>query len=974
MSSSGGVFSDTLQTITTTKLNELSKKRTTFEDQKASLLKAAELESDQKQRLRILIDGVKDAFAIKTVALSGRRGGTGRVMSGNDPRLEVMLKNVERFLEQARYDPSISSKLLQDWEVTLTEQLNVQGLKYQYATLYGELVTEWLSSEHAIAPVDDASEKSDDFEDINIRKEERDAGRAEWEKLVFDPFETDHMAITTYLSIADVEILARILFGKNGTNKQATRALEALRRSVEDFETTLSGPNQFNESVLRWTIAGLLASGLLTEEKRAALKDFLSNPIILAEVADVLNMRMASLDSWSWEIEGLPVEQRRHLTGKFHIYIDEDLLQAIFLQYIGVKWCVFFKKAFTTFSNSDDAWTSLREPIPILARKRREYFLGSQKKKPSAQSKRQGLYKSIWFMSQLPDSEYQDHTSVEGDEEAEYDTRPMKRSRTTQSARMSTGGLPPRKQMAAQPYQQAPMPSQSSAAPRRQLASKAARKSAPSSGSVRKIDDDDDEYAMEDEEDKPNSPMETKQFLLHLLSTEMIVNTRLHGEFTCARSEFDSWSPSLPHSTIYAVLSFFGLSKRWLEFFRKFLEAPLKFVEDGTSAKTRTRKRGAPGAHSLSLVCGEAILFCMDYAVNQHANGAQLYRMHDDFWVWSPLHKTVVKAWEAINEFADTMGVSLNEGKTGCVRIMGDSNEPGVIDPGLPDGEIRWGFLQLDPKSGHFVIDQTMVDKHIEELQLQLQDKKSLFSWIQAWNTYAGRFFTSNFGKPANCFGRQHVDAMLESLERIQRKIFSDTNVVEYLKNAIQDRFGVSDIPDGYLYFPTSLGGLDLHNPFIGLVQLRDSVYEHPASALDDFLQAEMDAYRSAKVVFENGQLSRHENIDPNFLPEDGDVFMEFKEFIRYREEFACDWEDDLYEVFTDLLTQPTEETVDMNQSESVALNAYPSMMTGYWRWVAQLYGPDMRERFGGLNIVDAGLLPIGMVNLFRSGRVKWQG
>jgi len=45
-------------------------------------------------------------------------------------------------------------------------------------------------------------------------------------------------------------------------------------------------------------------------------------------------------------------------------------------------------------------------------------------------------------------------------------------------------------------------------------------------------------------------------------------------------------------------------------------------------------------------------------------------------------------------------------------------------------------------------------DKHIEELQLQLQDKKSIFSWIQAWNTYAGRFFTSNFGKPANCFGR----------------------------------------------------------------------------------------------------------------------------------------------------------------------------------------------------------------------------
>jgi hypothetical protein len=956
MSSSGGVFSTTLQTITTTKLNELSKKRAIFEDQKSSLLKAAEIEPDQKKRLRILLDGVKQCFAINTVVrASGRRGGGatgGRVMSGNEKGLEVMLKNVERFLEQARYDPSISSKLLLDWERALTERLSIQGLKYQYATLYGELVTEWLSSERAIAPADDASQMSDDFEEVDLRKEERDAGRAEWENLVFEPFDTDQILIAAYL---------RGLFSKNGTNKQAARALDDLRKSVEAFETTLSGPNQFNESVLRWTIAGLLASGLLTEEKRAALKDFLSNPIILAEVADVLNMRMAALDSWSWEMEGLPVEQRRHVTGRYHIYIDEDLLQAIFLQFIGVKWCVFFKGAFTSFSNFDGAWTSLREPIPTLARKRREYFLGPQEKKPSVQSKRQGLYKSIWFMSQLPDSEWEDQSAVEGDEEAEYDTRPAKRRHGIQTP----GGVIPMQQMAQAPPMQMQMQVQSVGAPRKQMASKAFRKCAPSSGP------DDAEFDMEDEDDKPSSPMETKQFLLHLLSTEILVNTRLHGEFTAARSEFDSWNPSLPHSTIYSVLSFFGLSKKWLGFFKRFLEAPLKCVED---SPPRIRRRGAPGEHSLSIVCGEAILFCLDYAVNQHADGAQLYRMHDDFWIWSPSHQTVVKAWEAVIDFAEAMGVSLNEGKTGCVRIMGDRDKPGVIDPKLPEGEIRWGFLQLDPASGRFVIDQTMVDKHIQELQLQLQDKKSIFSWIQAWNTYAGRFFTSNFGKPANCFGRQHVDSMLESLGRIQRKIFSDTSVVEYLKNTIQERFCVSDIPDGYLYFPTSLGGLDLHNPFIGLVQLRDSVYEQPSKALDDFLQAEIDAYRVAKLAFENGQVFRYHNQDPNFVPENRHEFMSFEEFTRYREEYSCDWNDSLYEVFNDLLRQPSAETVDMNQSESIALNAHPNMRDGYWRWVAQLYGPDMTERFGGLNIVDAGLLPMGMVNLFRSGRVKWQG
>jgi hypothetical protein len=68
-----------------------------------------------------------------------------------------------------------------------------------------------------------------------------------------------------------------------------------------------------------------------------------------------------------------------------------------------------------------------------------------------------------------------------------------------------------------------------------------------------------------------------------------------------------------------------------------------------------------------------------------------------------------------------------------------------VIDKSLPAGEIRWGFLELDNVSGTFEIDQEMIDEHIDELQRQLKDKKSIFAWIQVWNSFAGRFFTSKF-------------------------------------------------------------------------------------------------------------------------------------------------------------------------------------------------------------------------------------
>ncbi|KAF4624268.1 hypothetical protein G7Y89_g13905 [Cudoniella acicularis] len=884
------VFSATLQDITTTKLSELSRRRTIFEDQKASLLTAAQLQANQKQRLAILVDGLKQCFAVKTAKRKrgDRSGGPGRIITGStdDPRLEIMLKNFDRFLEQARYDPSVSPKLLRDWEQSLLKRLDVQSLKYQYAALYGQLVTEWLSAEKDNDVVDISSVTMEDAEDVN--RAARDESRTEWEELVFEPFETDVAAITSYL---------QKLFGKNGTSKQGLKALDALRKEVEVFENQLATPGQFTTGDLYWTINGLISSGLLSDEKNAVLKDFLGSSVILAEVADVLNMRMASFHTWSWETD-VPIEQRRHVTGAFHMYIDEDLLQAIFLQFIGVKWAVFFKEAFTNFFRYDGAWTSLRKNISREDNRRREYFLGYQTKKPSVQSKRQGLYKALFFMSQLPNSECEINTAVDGEEEV--DLRPVARvgGRTKQTARKSTGGK----------------------APRRQLASKAARKSAPSSSYLMKPESA-DEFDEEDEDELPTSPMGIKQFLLHLVSTEMLVNTKLHGDFTCARSEFEDWSPSLPHSTITAVLSFFGLSEKWLAFFKTFLEAPLKFVGEGSSS--RTRKRGVPGAHSLSSVCGEVVLFCLDYSVNQNTGGAQLYRMHDDFWVWSPSHDTVVKAWKAITDFKNIMGVSLNEAKTGTVRILEDRKSKAPIHPTLPSGDIRWGFLKLDPTSGRFVIDEEMVDEHIDDLRIQLEEKKtSLFSWIQAWNTYAGTFFKSNFGKPANCFGREHVDMMLSTMTRIQTRIFSDSNVVDFLKSTLEKRFGISDIPDGYLYFPTGLGGLELQNPFIGILQVRDAVFEHPASALDDFVEAEMYAYTQAKTAFDKGEVGR---VESEFAPKDADTFF----FLRRVHEIPY--------------------ARDAN------------MQDGYMRWVAQLYGPDMIERFGGLKIVDAGLLPIGM-------------
>jgi hypothetical protein len=278
-----------------------------------------------------------------------------------------------------------------------------------------------------------------------------------------------------------------------------------------------------------------------------------------------------------------------------------------------------------------------------------------------------------------------------------------------------------------------------------------------------------------------------------------------------------------------------------------------------------------------------------------------------------------------------------------------------------------------------------MVDGHIEELRTQLASKsKSVIDWIQAYNTYAGTFISSNFGKPSNCFGRQHVDKMLSTHQHIQRSIFYGSSVVAHLKSMISTRFGVTDIPDGFLFFPVELGGLDLKSPFVNLLQIRDSVRENPYDLMDEYASREQDDYAAAEAAYRKGETARTRNLeDPTWRP-DSESFMSFEEFVRGREACNAVAKASLRETYTALLGRPHEVPVEVSVRVQQALEQLRGQanlrgltagtMDAYWKWIAQMYGPEMCERFGGLNIVDPGLLPIGMVGYFRERRTKWQG
>lgn len=860
---SSEILSQTLLSITNTKLAQLDKQKNAYNSRKRVLIDSANAHTDSNKRARELVEGFKDLPSMTSSTLNPM----------------MSLDNLNRFIQQAEHDPAVTDAFIQEYESLVRNELQVQSNRYEFASLYGKLVNEWISAGND-------QEQDPKAASVSVGRDEARVQRATWEEYVFAPKTTDKDAIKAYL---------RTVFEAEDDVKDQ---LGELRKEIKRFQDNWSFNPHFNVDSLTTTINGMLRSDILTDVKRATLKDFVGNDTVLSEISDVLNMRMATRKTWSWESD-LVIDQRRQLNGRYRFYPDEELLQSIFLHYIGMRWAVELHSRFRDLLN---VWKPSLDPISSQEKRRLHYFLditdeldGEAMPGTMGEIKRTYFENDI-FLDQLPKSFEEQRGAYGSKDDAE-------------------------------------------------------------TGDTRK------------------SHIDVVQNLLRMIEADILLQKHFEKDVTVIRSDFKWFGPSIPHSSIAAVLEFFGVGADWIEFFMKVLEAPLRFKQDPEDAPSRIRRRGTPLSTPLADVFGESLLFCVDFAVNQKANGTRLYRLHDDMWLWGNT-EACVKGWEVLGECAGVLGLDFNFEKTGSAPILGTERKlDSDLATALPKGDVTWGFLKLDRHTGHFVIDQGEVDKHIEELRVQLDACKTVFNWIQAWNTYGARFFSNFFGKPSNCSGRQHIDSMLETFQRIQQQLFPDTpgGVGAHVKQMIAERFDIplSDIPDGYIYFSPEFGGLGLKNPFIDLCLVRNTVKEDPDKVVESFLEQEARDYRKFKARFESGAMRSIKSRRYDFGDLEDEPFMSLDEFCSYRERIG----ESLGCTFRGLMQQPASETLGLKGAVKAVLEPYQwSELSSYDHWVLQLFSKDMIARFGGLNVVEKGLLPMGLIAMLRESKFQWVG
>jgi hypothetical protein len=132
MATESKLLSQTLQSITTTKMREQDRRSKTFEVSKSKVLETVAAAPDERARLEILLAAFKD--------LSTSNKGISYV----DQDRKDTAQNTARYLEQSYRDPSVSSTIIQSFERNLEKKLDQESQRFEFANLYYRLLSEWV--------------------------------------------------------------------------------------------------------------------------------------------------------------------------------------------------------------------------------------------------------------------------------------------------------------------------------------------------------------------------------------------------------------------------------------------------------------------------------------------------------------------------------------------------------------------------------------------------------------------------------------------------------------------------------------------------------------------------------------------------------------------------------------------------------------------------------------------------------------
>jgi hypothetical protein len=266
-SNRSAAFSETLQFITSIKLEELEKQvrsydtmyvmtkltnkrhqRTAYYAHTKVIDEANALGHDNLERLEKLL------HAVQTAPSAGAASSTLAVAGG------LNLQNLSLWIRQAKTDPSISPAQIAEWSNALEAHIRRGEASFDYAKLFGRLFTEWLASKDSSSEGPAAEAEATGDGDGNVDPEEgfHEVGRKE----LHEQREQYEARVFADAPPVEVEPFRKYMEELFSSNREATLTLEQVRKKIGLYAKTFSN-QRVQTYPLKQTIENLLKQDLL---------------------------------------------------------------------------------------------------------------------------------------------------------------------------------------------------------------------------------------------------------------------------------------------------------------------------------------------------------------------------------------------------------------------------------------------------------------------------------------------------------------------------------------------------------------------------------------------------------------------------------------------------------------------------------------------------------------------------------------
>jgi hypothetical protein len=98
---------------------------------------------------------------------------------------------------------------------------------------------------------------------------------------------------------------------------------------------------------------------------------------------------------------------------------------------------------------------------------------------------------------------------------------------------------------------------------------------------------------------------------------------------------------------------------------------------------------------------------------------------------------------------------------------------------------------------------------------------------------------------------------------------------------------------------------------------------------------------------------------------------MPFEEYVANPELVLSDWCQKWTEMLNVVQAQPLVATSYIDSLRGSSTPTWGSLGP-YDQWILALYGEEVAKHFGKFALVDSELIPLGLLEIYKSSRVKW--